>query len=110
MYEVFLQSTARKQLKKLKREKVRLEAIEKVIQVLRQDPRSDDSVELLDPDFYGLRRMKTEVDRIVYQVCEDCRGNAAIQLLRKCIDCDDIPEKGIKIFDIPVRRDAYKKR
>ena len=110
MYDVYLQPTARRQLRKLRRQKARLNAIDIVMEKLKLNPRSDDSIRLIDPDFHGFRRMRTDIDRIIYQICEDCRSDLSVQRLRQCIDCDDIPEKGVKVFEIIVRREAYKKR
>ena len=76
-------------------------------QELAQDPKTN-SVPLQDPYFYGLRRMKAGEDRIKFQICEECKDNDTVRELRQCIDCGDIPENGVKVFDITHRRSSYK--
>ena len=75
---------------------------------LAQDPENE-SIPLQDPYFFGLRRMKAGEDRVKFQLCKECRLNPAIAKLRQCVDCGDIPENGIKVFDIIHRSSAYKK-
>jgi mRNA-degrading endonuclease RelE of RelBE toxin-antitoxin system len=88
---VYLQSSVEHDLKKLERKaKVRYNAIREALDFLTQD--TGDSIFLEDPAFYGLRRMKADKDRIIFQVCSEC---------------DQIPENGIKVFDIEIRRTAY---
>ena len=110
LYEIFLQPRAEKQLRKLqKKAKTRYEKIMERLQELAQDPKGK-SIPLEDPYFYGLRRMKAGEDRVKFQICEECRDNDTIRELRQCTDCDDIPENGIKVFDITIRRSSYKIR
>ena len=76
---------------------------------LAQDPKNE-SIPLQDPYFYGLRRMKAGEDRVKFQICEECKSNPTIAELRQCVDCNDIPENGIKVFDVMHRSSSYKKR
>lgn len=108
MPKVFLQQKACRQLKKLKKKaKVRYEKILKCLDELSEDAEND-SILLQDPIFYGLRRMKAKDDRIIFQICKECRSNPTIMRLRQCIDCEEIPANGIKVFEIQLRKDAYK--
>ena len=110
MYDIYLQSQASKELKKLsKREKKRHEDITDVLDLLSVDPFGD-SVKLKDEMFQGLRRAKAGEDRILFLVCEECRSGLLMSEDDKCIDCDDIPENGVKIFNIIPRKHAYRRR
>jgi mRNA-degrading endonuclease RelE of RelBE toxin-antitoxin system len=111
LYAVFLQPKASRILKKLKKKaKTRFKAINKSLTELTKDPRNE-TVPLQDPYFYGLRRARAgDDDRIIFQICEECRNDDTMIKMRKCIDCKDIPDNGVKVFDIPKRKDAYKIR
>lgn len=107
LYEAYKQPNVNRFLKKLKkRQKKRLESIDKAIMGLIEDPYID-SVPLVDSKFMGLRRVKAEKDRIIYQICSECRDLPAVREKRNCIDCDNIPVNAIKVFDILPRRSAY---
>lgn len=108
LYDVFLQPNVDHDLGKLaKKAKVRYNAVRKALDAMTDDV--SDSIPLVDPMFYGLRRAKADEDRIIFQICSECRKTEAIKKMRKCIDCDQIPENGIKVFDIDDRRTAYAK-
>lgn len=108
LYEVFLHPRAEKQLRKLqKKAKVRHEKIMRRFHELAEDPENE-SIQLQDKFFYGLRRTKAGEDRIILQICEECRSNPLIREQRRCVDCNDIPENGIKVFDITPRKSSYK--
>lgn len=109
LHEIFLQPRAEKKLRKLqKKAKARYEIIMRRLDELAKDPESE-SIPLQDSFFYGLRRMKAGVDRVILQICEECRHTPLVKKMRQCVDCDEIPESGIKIFDILHRRLSYKK-
>jgi len=110
LYDVFLQPNAERQLKKLrKKAKLRYETTMESLNGLSNDPKKD-SIPLQDPVFRGLRRVRAgDHDRIIFQICEECRADPTIKKLRRCTDCDRMPINAVKVFDIPVRRDAYKK-
>jgi len=109
LYELYITEKAQKQLDKLKKKaKIRWDAIQELLKKMREDPFID-TLELQDPLFKKLRRAKTEDDRIFFQICENCRSNSTIMKLRQCIDCADIPENGIKIFETDVRNNVYDK-
>ena len=108
LYEIFLQPNVSHDLSKLaKKAKVRYNAVRKALDTMINDVR--ESIPLIDPMFYGLKRAKADEDRIIFQICSECRGNEAIKKMRKCIDCEQIPENGIKVFDIDDRRTVYSK-
>lgn len=110
LYEIFLQPRAEKELRILrKRAKVRYEKIMERLQELAKDPKNE-SIPLQDAYFFGLRRMKAGEDRVKFQICEECKSNPTISGLRQCVDCNDIPENGIKVFDVMHRSSSYKKR
>ena len=97
-------------MKKLsKREKKRHEQITGVLDIVSVDPFGN-SVKLKDEMFQGLRRAKASEDRILFLVCKECRSDSLMSEDDKCIDCDDTPENGIKIFNIIPRKHAYRRR
>jgi hypothetical protein len=49
-------------------------------------------------------------DRIIFQICKECRNDPNILKERECFDCDDVPENGIMVFDIDARKRVYKKK
>jgi len=109
LYEVWLQSNVIKELQKLKRrDRARWRRISERFRDLESDPKHG-AIDLQDPMFKGLKRVRAGKDRIVFQICEDCRANLEIRELRNCIDCDNISEKGIKIFDVGTRDTIYSK-
>jgi mRNA-degrading endonuclease RelE of RelBE toxin-antitoxin system len=108
VYKVFLQPKADKTYKKMKKKaKIRFQAVTESLTGLSEDPKNE-TIPLKDVEFYGFRRAKTDDDRIIFQICDDCRANKTIMKLRQCIDCEDIPDNGIKVFEIQLRKDAYK--
>jgi len=68
------------------------------------------SLALQDPLLKGFRRAKAGDDRIIFQICKECRKDPDILKERECFDCDDVPENGIMVFDIDARKRVYKKR
>ena len=72
-----------KQLSKLKkREKIRYQTIDESIKTLITDPYID-SVPLLDQQFRGFRRKKAGIDRVIFQICSECRADQTIKKKRK---------------------------
>jgi len=109
MYEIHLQKAPQKTLKRLKsRYKPRFDEITKVLNDLMNDPFSI-SIEINDPLLKGLRRARAGDDRIIFQICKECRDDPDILRERECFDCDDVPENGIMVFDIDARKRVYKK-
>lgn len=107
MYTVYLQQRVDKKLAKLKkRERIRHQAINESIKTLITDPFTD-SVPLLDQQFRGFRRIKAGIDRVIFQICSECRADQTIKKKRNCSDCESMPENAIKVFDIPPRKNAY---
>jgi len=109
LYEVHFQPHAKRDLKWYKRKaKDRYRVILERLEELEKDPQNE-SIELTGQEFHGLRRLKAGIDRVRLMICEDCRRdptNHPIHLQR-CSDCDDIPENGIKVFQITPRRKGY---
>lgn len=105
--EIYLQPSVAHDLKKLqKKAKVRYDKIREKLNTLANDS-EDESIPLQDQYFQGLRRIRAGEDRIIFQRCEECWDNPIVQKLRRCNDCDTIPENAIKVFDIHNRRNAY---
>ena len=110
MYELFLQSQASKDLIKLqKKAKIRHENVSKTLSLMAERPFLE-SVKLKDDVFHGLRRARAGDDRIIFLICEECRNEVLLSEDDKCIDCSDIPENGIKIFNILPRKHAYRRK
>ena len=70
------------------------------------DPYTE-SVLLVDPKLRGLRRVVADSDRVIFQICSECKGVPQIRKMRNCIDCDSMPSNAIKIIDVPPRKSAY---
>ena len=110
MYEIRLQKGPHKTLKQLaRRARARFDKISEVLTELMNDPLST-SIALQDPLLNGFRRAKAGDDRIIFQICKECRKDPDILKERECFDCDDVPENGIMVFDIDARKRVYKKR
>ena len=110
MYVVYFQPKAKKDYDWLeKKDHVTFVSVGKELGAIMEDPYGE-SVRLIDPYFYGFRRARASGDRIRFQLCEECRKEQRIRRERQCVDCEDIPVNGIKIFNIEPRRSAYKKK
>lgn len=109
MYEIWLEPEASATLEHLyKRDRGRWRRIRKRLDDLMVDPKHG-AIPLQDRLFKGLERVRAGKDRIIYQICEECRADLLIQELRNCVDCDDIPENAIKVFVIDIRSSAYRR-
>lgn len=109
LYEVWLQPNVEKKYTKLKRRyRARWIRIRKRLDDLEIDPYHG-AIDLKDPTFHGLKRVRAGKDRISYQICEECRNDLEIHELRNCVDCDNISQNAIKIFDIDDRDSIYSK-
>ena len=110
VYEIRLQKGPHKTYKQLaRRARARFDKISGVLTELMNDPLSI-SLALQDPLLKGFRRAKAGDDRIIFQICKECRTDPEILKERECFDCDDVPENGIMVFDIDARKRVYKKR
>ncbi|MCW4049131.1 MAG: hypothetical protein NWE89_05275 [Candidatus Bathyarchaeota archaeon] len=109
MYEVRMQSKPEKELQRLKkRAKPRWERITERMNELGDDP-IQGSIQLKGPILHGFRKVRAGDDRIIYQICEECRDFPDIKNLRQCFDCDDISDNWVMVFDIEPRKSSYKK-
>lgn len=110
VFEVRLQKDPQKTLTRLKKKyRPRYQAISKTLLNLQVDPISY-SIALQDPYLFGFRRAKAGEDRIIFQICKECRADENIRKERMCFDCESIPENGLMVFDIDARKKIYKNR
>jgi len=109
LYEVWLQPNVEKKFTRLRRrDRARWTRIRKRLDDLEKDPRHG-AIDLKDPSFHGLKRVRAGKDRISYQICEECGIDLKIHELRNCIDCENMSQNTIKIFDIDDRDSIYSK-
>ena len=108
LYEVFWLSAPKRRVKGYKkREKKRYETILTAADSLITDPYTGSEL-LVEDKFRGLRKIRADFDRIFYQICSECKDVPYVRAKRPCTDCDDMPQKAIKIIDVPPRKSAYK--
>lgn len=109
MYEVRLQPDAENAINWLqKRDRGRLREVDKVIRKLMKDPYSN-SIPLIDPFFNGFRRARAGMDRIIFQLCEECRADPTVFNDRGCHDCNEMSDNVLKIWNVVHRdEDTYK--
>ena len=111
MYEIRLQSDPQKTVERLaKKARSRFLTINNVLAQISQDPYADTEL-LQDPLLSGFRRARAEGDRIVFQLCEECRRDSHLMEKRQCVDCSTFPDNTIMVFDIDTRsRIMYEKK
>lgn len=98
-YEIYQTEEFAKKFKKL--DKSVQKEIDKKIRFLAENPYAGaGNVGHLKGEFKGLRRIRVGRRwRVIFAVCEECRQLGYADL-RKCLDCKDIPDKSLKLFDI----------
>ena len=103
MYEIRLQSDPEKTIEKLaKKARSRFLTINEALEQLSRDPYMNTEA-LQDPLLKGFRRVRAKSDRIVFQLCEECRRDSYLMEKRQCIDCSTFPDNTIMVFDIDTR-------
>jgi len=60
----------------------------------------------LKGDLKGKRKFRKGRVRIVFAICEECR-RLGHQQINQCVDCDEIPNNAIKVFDVGLRGQIY---
>lgn len=103
VYEIYLTSKFGKSIKKM--DAHTKQRIEKSINDLSNDPYRKS--EYLRGKLKGRRKHRMGDLRIVFAICEECR-ELGHHTINNCIDCDDLPKNGLKIFDIGLRGAIYK--
>ena len=98
-YEIYQTEEFEKKLKSL--DKSVREQIDKKIKFLANNPYGGaGNVGHLKGEFKGLRRIRVGRSwRIIFAICEECR-KLGYKDLRKCVDCENISDKSVKLFDI----------
>lgn len=62
--------------------------------------------ERLVGDLKSLRKHRIGKLRIEFAICEECR-KLKHTTINRCVDCDDIPENALKVFDADFRGAIY---
>ena len=102
MYDVYLTTDFEKKLKKFDgRNKKR---ITKSIEKLSSNPYHNTTH--LKGNFQGKRKYRAGDLRIVFAICEECQ-KLQHNRINNCIDCDDLPENRLKMFDVGLRGAIY---
>ena len=98
-YEIYQTEEFAKKFKKL--DKSVKKEIDKKVKFLSGDPYGGaGNIGHLKGEFEGLRRIRVGRNwRIYFAICEECR-QLGYTNLRNCLDCRDIPDKSVKLFDI----------
>lgn len=80
------------------------ERIDKGIKNLSEHP--GHNTKFLKGEFRGKRVCRIGKIRIIFAICEECRKEGHITL-NGCVDCNEMQDKTIKLFDIDNRGNVY---
>lgn len=106
-YDLYETDKAEKSRKRLEKGGAHIKkSIRKAYEKLSQNP--EFGTTFLEGTLRGKRRLKFMGDRlrITFAICEQCRSLGHKEL-NNCHDCERIPNKAIKIFDVFFRGRGY---
>lgn len=101
-YDIYLIDKLNKKLAKTDDQIVR--RIHKGISDLYENPYQIS--EQLHGDLKGKRKHREGNLRIEFAICEECR-KLGHDTINKCVDCGDMPENALKVFDADFRGAIY---
>ena len=102
LYDVYLTTDFKKNLRRFDgSDKKR---IAKSIEKLSSNPYHN--TPHLKGNLQGRRKYRAGNLRIVFAICEECQ-KLEHNKINNCIDCDDLPENGLKMFDVGLRGAIY---